>query len=104
MARHALSLWGQYRWSPAWKTGAGLYVQSRRFAEEANTTVLPGYARVDLTQTWSQTLGPQRSLEVQFALRNLFDKAYFVSSHLHVARWITPGQGRNAALTATYRY
>jgi iron complex outermembrane receptor protein len=104
VARHALSLWGQYRWSPAWKTGAGLYVQSRRFAEEANTTVLPGYARVDLTQTWSQTLGPQRSLEVQFALRNLFDKAYFVSSHLHVARWITPGQGRNAALTATYRY
>ncbi len=28
----------------------------------------------------------------------LFDEAYFVSSHLRVARWVAPGQGPNAAL------
>jgi iron complex outermembrane receptor protein len=104
VARHALSLWGQYAWDAHWKTGAGLYVQSRRFADEANTTVLPGYTRFDIVQTWRQTLQGGRSVEVQLALRNVFDKQYFVSSHLHVSRWITPGQGRNIALSGTYRF
>lgn len=103
VARHALNAWAQVRWSPAWASGAGLYVQSRRFADEANTTVLPGYGRVDLTTAWrAPRLGPG-SLEVVLALRNVFDRTYFVSSHLHVSRWVTPGEGRNVSLAATYR-
>ena len=104
VARHAVSLWGQYAWTPEWKTGAGLYVQSRRFADEANTTVLPGYARFDLTQTWTKKLEGGQSLEFRVALPNLFDKKYYVSSHLHVSRWITPGQGRNVQVSGTYRF
>ncbi len=104
VARHALTLWGQYAWDDHWKTGASVSGQSRRFADEANTTVLPGYARVDLVQAWSAQLEDGQSVELQLALRNLFDKAYYVSSHLHVSRWITPAQGRNVAMTATFRY
>lgn len=104
VARHTVSLWGQYHWDDAWKTGAGVYLQSRRFADEANTTVLPGYARVDLVQSWLKPLGNGQSVELQLALRNLFDKDYDVSSHLHVSRWITPGQGRNVALSGSYRF
>jgi iron complex outermembrane receptor protein len=104
VARQALSLWGQYAWDARWRTGAGLYAQGRRFADEANTTVLPGYARFDVVQGWRMALSGGQSVEVQLALRNLFDRQYFVSSHLHVSRWITPGQGRNVALSATYRY
>jgi iron complex outermembrane recepter protein len=104
VARHAMTLWGQYEWGQGWKTGATATVQSRRFADEANTTVLPGYARVDLMQSWTAQLAGGQSLELQLALRNLFDKSYYVSSHLHVARWVTPGQGRNASLTANYRF
>jgi iron complex outermembrane receptor protein len=104
VARQALSLWGQFAWDAQWTTGAGVYLQSRRFADEANTTVLPGYARFDLVQTWRRTLQGGQALEVQLALRNAFDKRYAVSSHLHVSRWITPGQGRNVALSATYRF
>jgi iron complex outermembrane receptor protein len=104
VARHAVSLWGQYAWDAQSKTGAGIYVQSRRFADEANTTVLPGYSRFDIVQSWSKKLQGGQSVEVQFALRNVFDKQYFVSSHLHVSRWIMPAQGRNAALSATYRF
>ncbi|WOI47457.1 TonB-dependent siderophore receptor [Acidovorax sp. BLS4] len=104
VARHAATLWAQYAWNAQWKTGAGLYLQSRRFADEANTTVLPGYARVDLSQTWTTTLAHGQSVEVQATVRNLFDQHYFVSSHLHVSRWITPGQGRNAFVSATYRF
>lgn len=103
VARHALTLWGQYRWNARWKSGAGVYVQGARYADEANTTTLPGYARLDLTQTWTGKVGASM-VEVQLALRNALDQRYFVSSHLHVARWITPGEGRNASLSATYRF
>lgn len=108
VAAHALNLWGQYQWplqaDMQWITGAGVYAQSRRFADRANTTVLPGYARVDLTQTWRKPLGAGKAVEVQLALRNVFDTAYYVSSHLHVSTWITPGQGRNLSLAANYSF
>jgi len=104
VARNTLNLWAQYAWNAQWKTGAGVYLQGRRFADSANNTVMPGYARIDLTQSWRKPLGGGRSLELQLALRNLFDRGYFVSSHLHVDRWITPGQGRNAYASATYRF
>ncbi len=108
VARHSASLWGQYDWHRKsdwqWKTGVGLYAQSKRFADEANAVVLPGYARIDLVQSWTRKLAGGQSVELQLALRNLLDKQYFVSSHLHVSRWITPGEGRNFALTGTYRF
>ncbi len=104
VAPHTLSLWADYKWDAQWLTGAGVYAQSARFADRANTVVLPGYARFDLTQTWKKSLGSGQSLELQLALRNVFDKAYYVSSHLHVARWVTPAQGRNLLLSANYRF
>ena len=103
VARHALNAWASVRRSAAWSSGVGLYAQSRRFADVANTTVLPGYARFDLAQTWrAPRLGPG-SLDVVLALRNVFDTAYLVSSHLHVARWVMPGEGRNLSVALTYR-
>jgi iron complex outermembrane receptor protein len=104
VARHSLSLWGQYAWTSRWQTGAGVYVQSKRFADEANTTVLPGYARFDVVQSWVKKLSGSESIEAQLALRNLFDKQYYVSSHLHVSRWITPGQGRHVQVSGVYRF
>lgn len=108
VAPHALSLWGEYTWAIAsdakWVTGAGLYAQSARWADRANTVTLPGYARFDLTQTWKKPLGGGQAVELQLALRNLTDKAYHVSSHLHVARWVTPAQGRSVQLSALYSF
>ena len=108
VAAQTLSLWGEYQWAVAsdvqWRTGLGLYAQGARFADRANTVVLPGYARVDLSHSWRMPLAAGQSLEVQLAVRNLLDKVYFVSSHLHVTNWITPGQGRNLALSARYSF
>lgn len=104
VARRALTLWGQYAWNDDWKTGAGAYLQSARYADEANTTTLPGYARLDLTHTWQHKIGGLGVVSVQLALRNALDQRYYVSSHLHVSRWIMPGEGRNASLTAAYRF
>lgn len=104
VARHVVNLWGQYAWNERWRSGVGVYVQGRRFADEANTTVLPGYARIDLSQTWTMPLGGAQAIEWQLALRNAFDRRYYVSSHLHVARWVTPGPERSWVLTGTYRF
>jgi iron complex outermembrane receptor protein len=108
VAAHTLSLWGQYQWDiqsdVQWLTGAGIYAQTRRYADRANTTELPGYARLDVVQTWRKATGGATAVEVQLAVRNLLDARYFVSSHLHTSRWITPGEGRNAWLTVSYRF
>lgn len=104
VARHALSLWGQYRWNAEHATGAGLYAQGARYADIYNTTVLPGYARLDLSHTWRMPLDGGRQLELQLALRNVFDKTYFVSSHLHLASYLTPGQERNLYASARYSF
>ena len=104
VARHAASLWGNYAWREGWRSSAGIYAQGRRSADEANTVVLPGYALLDLVQAWAMKLGGSQSIELQLTLRNALDKNYYVSSHLHVARWITPAQGRNGQLSATYRF
>lgn len=104
VARNALTLWGQYRWNDNWQTGAGIYLHSARFADEANGTTLPGYGRFDATHTWARKLGAGQSIEIQLAIRNASDQRYFVSSHLHVSRWIMPGEERNVRLTGTYRF
>lgn len=105
---NTMSLWGQYQWAVAsevqWLTGLGIYAQSARFADRNNTVVLPGFARVDLTQTWRKPLPGKRSVEVQLAVRNVFDANYYVSSHLHTSYWITPGEGRNASVSMNYQF
>ena len=80
------------------------FLTGARYADRANTVTLPGYARLDLTQTWKKPLGGGQSVEVQLAVRNLTDKAYYVSSHLHVARWVTRAQGRSVQLSTLYRF
>lgn len=104
VARQVLHLWGRYRWSEDCSSGAAVQAQGRRFADEATTTVLPGHVRLDLTQAWQLRRPHGQSLELQLALRNALDARYEVSSHLHVSRWITSGQGRNLALSALYRF
>lgn len=104
VARHALSLWGQYRWNAEHATGAGLYAQGARYADIYNTAVLPGYVRLDLSHTWRMPLEGGRQLELQLALRNVLDQAYFVSSHLHLASYLTPGQQRNLYASARYSF
>lgn len=104
VARHTANLWASYRWGPGLKTGVAVQAVGARWADINNLVMLPGYAKVDLVQSWQLPLSAGQSLELQLALRNAFDKGYFVSSHVHVARWVTPGQGRNVALSASYRF
>jgi iron complex outermembrane receptor protein len=103
VARDSGSLWGQMRWDAHWRTGLGLLAQGDRYADGANTTRLPGYVRVDLVQAYRIKVDG-RPLELQLNIENLLDKDYFAGSHVHVARYILPGEGRNASVSLSYRF
>lgn len=104
VARHAAALWAQYDWGTVGKTSLGAYAQGSRYAERENLVTLPGYVRLDLVHTWALQLPAARGLELQLAVRNLADRDYYVSSHLHVSRWITPARGRNASAALRYKF
>lgn len=104
VARQSANLWASYRWGPGLRTGLAVQAVGARWADINNLVMLPGHAKVDLVQGWRLPLSAGQSLDLQLALRNLFDKGYFVSSHVHVARWVSPGQGRNVAMSASYRF
>ncbi len=104
VARHSLNLFGHYDWDDHWRSGLGWSVQSQRFADQANTTTLPGYGRWDATHAYRVTLSGRRSLEWQLSVRNLFNKRYYEASHLHVTRYILPGAPRGMNASAYYRF
>jgi len=37
-------------------------------------------------------------------VHNLLDKAYYVSSHLHVSTWIMPSEGRRVSVMGRYHF
>ncbi|MCO4205198.1 TonB-dependent receptor [Aeromonas taiwanensis] len=80
-----------------WFGETGVTAVGDRFADNANTTTLPGYARFDARAgyRWSQW-------ETQLSVENLTDHDYFVSATS--AAQIMPGTPRQLNLTAAYRF
>ncbi|MGU5691198.1 TonB-dependent receptor [Aeromonas veronii] len=80
-----------------WFGESGVTAVGDRFADNANTTVLPGYARVDARAgyRWQQW-------EAELSAENLTDHEYFVSATS--ANQIMPGTPRQLSLTGTYRF
>jgi len=59
--------------------------------------------RVDAVQAYSFSLDG-RPLELQFNIDNLFDRTYVAGSHVHISRYILPGEGRNGSVSLSYRF
>lgn len=80
-----------------WFGETGVTAVGDRFADNANTTVLPGYARFDARAgyRWQQW-------EAQLSAENLTDHDYYVSATS--AAQIMPGTPRQLHLTAAYRF
>ncbi|MEM0551008.1 MULTISPECIES: TonB-dependent siderophore receptor [Aeromonas] len=80
-----------------WFGEAGMTAVGDRFADNANTTVLPGYARFDARAgyRWQQW-------EAELSAENLTDHEYFVSAT--GATQIMPGTPRQLMLTGSYRF
>lgn len=80
-----------------WFGETGVTAVGDRFADNANTTTLPGYARFDARTgyRWQQW-------ETQLSVENLTDHDYFVSATS--ASQIMPGTPRQLNLSAAYRF
>ncbi|MDI3429806.1 TonB-dependent siderophore receptor [Aeromonas sp. V90_14] len=80
-----------------WFGETGVTAVGNRFADNANTTTLPGYARFDARAgyRWQQW-------EAQLSVENLTDHDYFVSATS--ASQIMPGTPRQLHLSAAYRF
>ncbi|MFQ2013809.1 TonB-dependent receptor [Aeromonas veronii] len=80
-----------------WFGETGVTAVGDRFADNANTTTLPGYARFDARAgyRWQQW-------EAELSAENLTDHEYFVSATS--ANQIMPGTPRQLSLTGTYRF
>lgn len=80
-----------------WFGESGVTAVGDRFADNANTTVLPGYARIDARAGYRW-----QHWEAQFGMENLFDTHYYVSAT--GASQIMPGSPRQVNLTTSYRF
>ncbi|WP_438402757.1 TonB-dependent receptor [Aeromonas veronii] len=80
-----------------WFGETGVTAVGDRFADNANTTTLPGYARFDARAgyRWQQW-------EAELSAENLTDHEYFVSATS--ANQLMPGTPRQLSLTGTYRF
>lgn len=80
-----------------WYGETGVTAVGDRFADNANTTVLPGYARYDARAgyRWQQW-------DAQLSVENLTDHQYYLSATS--AAQIMPGSPRQLNLTAAYRF
>ena len=86
-------------WKPemGWYAETGLTLVGDRYADNLNTTVLPGYGR------WDALAGfRQKDWDLRAALNNISDKTYYESSTS--AYQILPGAPRSLVVTGTYSF
>ena len=102
-ARHSGSVWGRWMFDAQWAAGAGVFFQSQREGDQANTFQLPGYGRVDAMLSYAFKAGSGKG-SLQFNLKNVFDKLYYSGSHQFLKDWIQPGAPRTASLTLRLDY
>ena len=95
---HQISAWARYQLTSAFGIGAGLIHQSRQYTTLTNAVELPSYARVDAALYYDVN----EALTLQLNVENLFDAAYYPSSHND--NNIQPGEPLNASLSARMRF
>jgi iron complex outermembrane receptor protein len=86
-------------WKPeaGWYGETGLTFVGQRYADNLNTTVLPGYGR------WDAQVGYRsKEWDITAALNNLNDKRYFPSATS--ASQIKTGEPRNVVVSTTYTF
>ena len=86
-------------WKPemGWYAETGLTLVGQRYADNMNTTILPGYGRWDALAGYRE-----KDWDVSGALTNLTDRYYYESATS--AAQIMPGEPRSLVMTGTYKF
>ena len=102
---HAFSFWTTYDFAFGLQLGYGATYQSEMYLTQHSATNVDG-PLVQSPDYWvhramaSYRFG--RSFDVQLNVNNLFDKEYY--QRIRNNGWATPGEGRNAILSANYNF
>ncbi|UCP08557.1 TonB-dependent siderophore receptor [Pseudomonas sp. MM213] len=97
VAKHNGSLFLTWKPEMGWYAETGLTLVGQRYADNLNTTVLPGYGR------WDALAGfRQKDWDLRAALNNISDKTYYSSATS--AAQIQPGEPRSVVVTGTYSF
>jgi len=98
LPEHMASLWNDFTVSDRLGFGLGVTHQSRSFANNGNTAMLPAYTRFDAAAYYDVT----DEVRVQINVENLTDGLYFPNSHN--THDITVGRPLNARLSVQARF
>ncbi|MBA5981556.1 TonB-dependent siderophore receptor [Pseudomonas sp. MD195_PC81_125] len=97
VAKHNGSLFLTWKPEMGWYGETGLTLVGQRYADNANTTVLPGYGR------WDALLGYHfKDWDLRAALNNITDREYYASATSQYQ--IQPGAPRSVVMTGTYSF
>jgi iron complex outermembrane receptor protein len=97
VAKHNGNLFLTWKPEMGWYAETGLTMVGQRYADNLNTTVLPGYGRWDALAGYKH-----KDWDVRAALNNITDRDYYASSTS--AFQIQPGAPRNLVVTGTYSF
>ena len=95
--RNSGTLWSTYEVIPHWDIGGGAVYQSKRYANNTDTTLVGGYARWDAAVDYHQP-----RYDVRLNLFNLFDRRYYDALIQSDGGRAVPGTGRSAMLSFSY--
>ncbi len=98
-AKRIANLWVNYQTTEQVATGLGIRYRGERYGDDQNTFKLASYSVVDATLDYKHS----DKLSFAFALRNVFDKHYYISS-LSLANLVEEGPPRSAYLTVTFTH
>ena len=97
VAKHNGSLFLTWKPEMGWYGETGLTLVGQRYADNANTTVLPGYGR------WDALVGYRfKDWDLRAALNNITDREYYASATSQFQ--IQPGAPRSVVMTGTYSF
>jgi len=98
LPEHMFSIWNNFKATDKLGFGLGLTAQDDSFADNANSAVLPAYARVDMAVFYNLN----DNLRLQVNVENLTDELYFPNAHS--ADELTVAPPLNARFTITGRF
>lgn len=99
VAEKLANVWLSWHFQPDWIASGGMRYVGKRFADNANTKTLPGYATTDLALQWKA----DRNTTIALRGFNVFDKAYFTTAYYTDTQWFY-GMGRRVELSLNHRF
>ena len=98
LPEHMVSVWNAYQVTDALGLGVGFTYQDESFINNANTAVLPSYARFDAAAWYDVS----DDLRLQLNVENLTDELYFPNAH--ATHQATVGRPLGARLSVSGRF